>query len=169
MNQSKVNIRPVEAAEHQDILMLWEDSVRASHDFITEADIDEYRLRISSSLPNLTVFCIEAEGLIQGFIALSDHKIQLLFVHPRAFRKGFGKRLIAFGIEKHKAWLVDVNAQNQNALSFYLSLGFKVYHKFANDGAGKPYPVWSLRLNRMYRNKQQWREFRKKLSTFFKS
>lgn len=169
MNEQFQNIRPIVQAEHASVLQLWEESVRASHDFITEKDIDHYRQMITKSLENLHLFAVHEGNQMQGFIALSNYKIQLLFVHPNAFRKGFGKRLIQFAIQEHQAWLVDVNAQNEQALSFYLNLGFKVYHKFPNDGAGKPYPVWSLRLKRKLSGRQTWKGWRNMFSSLFKT
>ncbi|WP_051666538.1 GNAT family N-acetyltransferase [Pedobacter sp. R20-19] len=142
-------IRKVKQMEHQQVLKLWEDSVRASHDFITETDIDDYRIMISNSLHNMQIFCMEKADRMQGFIALTNYKIQLLFVHPEFYRQGIGKSLIDFAIKNHQVWMVDVNAQNERAVSFYLSLGFEVYQKFPTDGAGKSYPVWSLRLNKI--------------------
>ncbi|MFD2287014.1 GNAT family N-acetyltransferase [Pedobacter petrophilus] len=169
MSETSLNIRPIKPNEHTRVLQLWEESVRASHDFITEKDIGHYRKMIAESLVNLKLFAVDEADQMQGFIALSDHKIQLLFVHPNAFRRGFGKRLIQYAVQEHRARLVDVNAQNGQAMSFYLSLGFRVYDKFPNDGAGKPYPVWSLRLKRNFNRKQRWNGWRKILFSLFRT
>lgn len=167
MNEVLVNIRPGKIAEHAEILTLWEDSVRASHDFITEADIDDYRKLIADRLPDLKLFCLEEAGRLQAFIAISNRKIQLLFVHPRAFRQGFGKHLTHFAIQQHHVWMVDVNAQNERAVSFYLNMGFHVHEKFATDGLNKPYPVWELRLNKIRDDHQKWMVWKKKVVSLF--
>ncbi|GGE65585.1 putative acetyltransferase [Pedobacter psychrotolerans] len=162
------SIRKVKEIEHLQVLKLWEDSVRASHDFITETDIEDYRERISNSLINMELFCIEKAEEMQGFIALANYKIQLLFVHPKVYRQGIGKNLIDFAIQHHQACMVDVNAQNTRAVSFYKSLGFEVYQKFPNDGAGKPYPVWSLRLNHIKSKENIWQDWKNKLASILK-
>ncbi|MFW0718209.1 GNAT family N-acetyltransferase [Pedobacter sp. N23S346] len=169
MNEPSLAIRSILKSEHASVLQLWEESVRASHDFITEKDIDHYRKLISDSLVNLDLFGVEEADQLQAFIALSNHKIQLLFVRPDAFRRGFGKCLIQFAVKEHGAWLVDVNAQNERALSFYLSLGFEVYQKFPHDSAGKPYPVWSLRLSRHLAGRKKWMGWRNMFSSLFKT
>lgn len=161
-------IRKVKEMEHLQVLKLWEDSVRASHDFITEMDIEDYRIMISNSLNNMQIFCIEKADQMQGFIALANNKIQLLFVHPEFYRQGIGKSLIDFAIKHHRVWMVDVNAQNERAVSFYLSLGFEVYQKFPTDGAGKSYPVWSLRLNKINSLKNIWQKWNNKLVSVLK-
>jgi hypothetical protein len=40
---SDTHIRPAQPTEHAALVMLWELSVRATHDFLTEADIAFYR------------------------------------------------------------------------------------------------------------------------------
>ena len=40
---SDTHIRPAQPTEHAALVMLWERSVRATHDFLTEADIAFYR------------------------------------------------------------------------------------------------------------------------------
>ncbi len=169
MSDAGLNIRPILPTEHSSVLQLWEESVSASHDFITKKDIDHYKEMIAESLVNFELFAVDEGDEMQGFIALSNQKIQMLFVHPNAFRRGFGKRLIQYAVQVHRAWLVDVNAQNEQALSFYLSMGFRIYHKFPNDSAGKPYPVWSLRLKRNLSGKQRWKAWRKLLSSLFRN
>jgi len=163
------SIRRIREKEHHQVLRLWEDSVRASHDFITETDIEDYRELISNSLINMELFCIEKADQMQGFIALANYKIQLLFVHPKFYRQGIGKSLIDFAIQNYQVYMVDVNAQNTRAVLFYQSLGFEVYQKFPHDNAGKPYPIWSLRLSRHLAGKQKWMGWRNMFSSLFKT
>lgn len=155
----------VKTPEYAEVLKLWENSVRASHDFITATDINDYKVLISNSLLNMEVFCIKQADQIQGFIALADRKIQLLFVHPDVFNTGIGKKLMQFAIQHRHAQRVDVNAQNKRAVSFYLNLGFEIDEKFPADAAGKPYPVWSLRLNQIHSAKNIWQKWRNKLAS----
>ena len=162
-------IRMVKTSEHAEVLKLWENSVRASHDFITETDIEDYRLLISNSLWGMEVFCVENANQMQGFIALADRKVQLLFVRPDVFGQGIGKKLMHFAIQHWQAWMVDVNAQNKRAVMFYLSLGFEIHEKFPVDGAGKPYPVWSLKLPEHMANHNTWKSWKKWLYFNFKS
>jgi putative acetyltransferase len=41
---------------------------------------------------------------------------------------------------------VDVNEQNEQAVGFYLKMGFQVEGRSDEDGFGKPYPLLHMRL-----------------------
>lgn len=130
-----------------DILEVWEASVRATHDFLSEKDIQAYKALIGGQyLQSLNLFCVKEEDSIAGFIGLQGRLIQMLFIHPKYVAKGLGKALVNFAISKHGATEVDVNEQNTKALGFYKSLGFEVVDRFEIDDAGKPYPVLSMSL-----------------------
>ena len=134
--------------DYPELLSLWEESVRATHHFLGEADILAYKKLIGDKyLQSLNLYCIRTENKISGFIGLQKNLIQMLFVHPKYMNQGIGKELVNFAISKHKAFEVDVNEQNTNALTFYKSLGFEAFDRFEIDDAGKPFPVLSLRLN----------------------
>lgn len=130
-----------------ELLAVWEASVRATHDFLSEKDIQAYKALIGGQyLHSLELFCIKEENSIVGFIGLQGRLIQMLFIHPKYVAKGLGKALVNFAISKHGATEVDVNEQNTKALGFYKSLGFEVVDRFEIDDAGKPYPVLSMSL-----------------------
>jgi hypothetical protein len=42
--------------------------------------------------------------------------------------------------------LVDVNEQNEQALGFYLRMGFEVEGRSELDSTGKPFPLLHMRL-----------------------
>jgi putative acetyltransferase len=142
-----LNIRQPELSEYPLLLDLWEASVRATHHFLNEDDIVFYRSLISKNLPMLDLYCFcDNDGAILGFIALNDNMVQALFIHPLARRRGIGKQLMRFAISHKQITLVDVNEQNEDALSFYRSFGFKAVSRSELDGAGRPYPLLSLSL-----------------------
>lgn len=126
---------------------VWEASVRATHDFITEADLDVFRPLVRAALPELTIFCVRAEdGEAVGFMSVSGENVDMLFVHPAYFGIGVGRRLMAYAVRALGITTVDVNEQNEQALGFYLRLGFEVERRSERDGTGKPYPLLHLRL-----------------------
>jgi len=130
-----------------ELLAVWEASVRATHDFLSERDIQAYRALIGGQyLHSLNLFCIKEENSIVGFIGLQGRLIQMLFIHPHYMSRGLGKAFVKFAVDKHSAREVDVNEQNTKALGFYQSLGFKAFDRFEIDDAGKPYPILSLSL-----------------------
>lgn len=131
-----------------ELLTLWEQSVRATHDFLEENDIQVYKRLIGDKyLEALNLYCVKTDKGILGFIGLQKKLIQMLFVHPSYFNQGIGRQLVDFAISKHNVNEVDVNEQNTNALEFYKRIGFEVFDRFDTDDAGKPFPILSLSLN----------------------
>lgn len=68
------------------------------------------------------------DGLLKGFIALwsPDNFIHHLYVHPQFLNKGIGKMLLNSIVEKAtKPITLKCLANNQNALSFYKSQGWR--------------------------------------------
>ena len=142
-----MEITTASAESVDELLAVWEASVRATHDFLSEQDIQAYKALIGGQyLQSLNLFCVKEEDSIAGFIGLQGRLIQMLFIHPKYVAKGIGKALVNFAISKHGATEVDVNEQNTKALGFYKSLGFEVVDRFEIDDAGKPYPVLSMSL-----------------------
>lgn len=133
--------------DHCELIKLWEASVRYSHDFLNEKDIEQYRFLIHDYyFDQMKLYHIANKDEILGFIGIQKQNIQLLFVAPQHVGNGIGSALIDFAIGKHKASAVDVNEQNIKALKFYLKVGFTVTERSARDAAGKPYPVLSMQL-----------------------
>jgi putative acetyltransferase len=137
-----------------EVTSLWEASVRASHHFLSEADIQFYKpLVLSEYLPILSLFGIRhSSGEITGFVGVAEGRIEMLFVQPDDFGKGIGQALCQFAVQQLRAWEVDVNEDNQGALKFYIKMGFKVVGRSPLDASGKPFPLLHLKAN-------DWRSF----------
>ncbi|MFC4213032.1 GNAT family N-acetyltransferase [Pedobacter lithocola] len=133
--------------DYDSLIILWEASVNATHHFLTQRDIQQYKLLIYDYyFQQLKIFFIKNEGNIAGFIGLKKDFIQMLFVAPGEMRKGIGHSLIEYAIKHRNAKSVDVNEQNVNALRFYKKMGFEVADITETDAVGKPYPVISMEL-----------------------
>lgn len=81
-----------------------------------------------------------------GFCGIHDGNIEMLFISPDARGKGVGALLAAYAIKSLGATKVDVNEQNEQALGFYLHIGFSVIGRSPIDGQGKPYPLLHMAL-----------------------
>lgn len=129
------------------LIAVWESSVRATHHFLSEKDIITYRsLILNEYFDQVQLYAIEVEEKMMGFIGINGESIQMLFIHPDARGKGFGKRLIDFARKAHHVYMVDVNEQNEQAVGFYKKLGFVTFERSEVDGAGKPFPILSMAL-----------------------
>lgn len=127
---------------------MWEASVRATHHFVIEADIQFFKPIVRDVLPQMTeLACVRDDnGQVAGFIAVAEGKVEMLFLHPTAHGQGGGRRLLNHAVTAFGATTVDVNEQNEQALAFYLRMGFEVVGRSELDGTGKPYPLLHLQL-----------------------
>lgn len=134
--------------DYDEILEVWEASVRHTHHFLTEEHIQFYKPLVRNHyLPAVELYIIRDAGRkIVAFMGLSDELIEMLFVNPGEQGKGYGKRLLEYATRKKQLDKVDVNEQNEKALSFYLHMGFQTIGRDETDGMGKPYPILHLQL-----------------------
>lgn len=139
--------RPTEQ-DYDELIQLWEKSVRSTHHFLTEESIQFYKPLIRNHyLPAVELSIIRnSHGKIAAFMGLSDELIEMLFVHPDEQGKGYGKRLIEYAIRQKQIDKVDVNEDNDQALRFYQHLGFEIIGRDETDSMGKPYPILHLQL-----------------------
>lgn len=135
--------------EHQQLIEIWESSVRATHNFLTERDLLELKPLILDQYFNTVDLNVarNCEGELVGFCGVSDSNIEMLFIAPQARGKGVGTLLAWHAIRVQGATKVDVNEQNEQALGFYKHLGFEVIGRSSLDGQGKPYPLLHMRFN----------------------
>ncbi|AQT62312.1 acetyltransferase [Cellvibrio sp. PSBB023] len=143
-----MNIENVEKTDHLKLIEIWEASVRATHDFLVEDDIQALRpLILEQYFEAVDLRCAKnTHGEIQGFCGVHDGNIEMLFIAPEARGKGIGALLVAYAIKSQGATKVDVNEQNVQALGFYQHIGFSVIGRSPVDGQGKPYPLLHLSL-----------------------
>lgn len=131
-----------------EMLNVWENSVRATHNFIIEEDIEFFKpIIIEQAFPAVTLKCVKDEsGSILGFVGVHDSKIEMLFILNEARRQGVGKVLLHYAIKQLNATKVDVNEQNPLAVGFYEHMGFKIVSRSPLDDMGKPFPILHLTL-----------------------
>ena len=134
--------------DYQILIDLWEASVRATHNFLPEAEILALRpLILEHYFDAVTLHCARTEeGLIAGFSGVHEGKLEMLFVAPERRGYGVGRQLVEHAIGQCGATQVDVNEQNAQAVGFYLKMGFTVTGRSPLDGQGKPYPLLHMAL-----------------------
>lgn len=122
---------------------VWNSSVKATHSFLSAAEIAEIQKYVPSALesvPHLVV-AMDESGEPAAFMGIDGRKIEMLFVAAEHRGQGIGKRLIDFAFANYDANKVTVNEQNPQAKGFYEHMGFFVVSRFPVDEQGNPYPI----------------------------
>jgi len=141
----------IDTANEQDLRSLfqvWESSVRATHSFLTDVEIQSLIPLVKTELANFDpVYCLRNDvGEPFAFLGVAAFKIEMLFVHAANRGRGAGRLLSEFAIQELHANSVDVNEQNVQALGFYRHIGFRQVSESAFDAAGLPFPLLHLAL-----------------------
>jgi putative acetyltransferase len=141
-----IMINSASLKDYPAIIGLWELSVRASHLFLPEDYLQRIKNLLPSILPAVTLFVHldQDNKTITRFLGVSGEKIEMLFIHPDKRGKGIGSLLNKFAVEQLHTHKVDVNEQNEQAVSFYKKIGYKVMGRTEVDGLGKPFPILQM-------------------------
>ena len=130
------------------LLDVWESSVRATHDFLREGDVDFLRPYVEQGLREIPVLlCALEEGRPLAFLGMAEDSIEMLFVYADFRHKGIGSALMREALLLG-AIRVDVNEQNPQALGFYQRFGFGVVSRDGEDSLGLPYPILHCELKK---------------------
>ena len=141
-----MRIRPATFDDRDELLELWQRSVRATHDFLTEEDIKHYHPLVrDGALKHLELWIlVDEQDTPTGFMALDGRKLEMLFLDPGHLRQGGGSRLVAHARRLKGALQVDVNEQNLAARRFYEAMGFVLEGRSELDSSGRPFPLLHL-------------------------
>ena len=151
MKTESIEIENYNDKYKEQLIAVWEKSVLETHDFLKKSDFLEIKEVMKSTDFNaLTVFNLKCKNNIIGFIGINNRKIEMLFLSPDFIGKGFGKKLVNFVVKKFNVNEVDVNEQNNEAISFYEKLGFETYARTETDAQGKNYPILKMRLKEIF-------------------
>ena len=124
-----------------ELLDIWEQSVRATHLFLSDAEVNAIRVYVPQALRSVEhLIAAEAERPI-GFIGVQNGRLEMLFLTPEERGKGIGKQLLQYGIETYGIVELTVNEQNPQAVGFYEHMGFEAYKRTELDEEGNPYPL----------------------------
>lgn len=146
MKIKKITIR--EQSVLAALLLIWEDSVRQSHHFLTEADIAGLRPLVLQGLAQIQNYGDYARltELMQALWALTGRSWKCFLSKGDQRGRGLGSLLLAQAIEKLGVTEVDVNEQNPQAQDFYYKHGFYQGVRSELDGQGNPFPILHLSL-----------------------
>jgi len=138
-------IREGRTADRDALVAIWLRSVRATHAFLTEEDIQKLLPLVREQvLPALEIWVLIRDDEPIGFAGLDGARLEALFLDPAHFRSGGGRLLVEHARRLKGKLAVDVNEQQPEALRFYEALGFRVVGRSPVDSAGRPFPLVHL-------------------------
>ena len=132
----------------EQLLEVWESSVKATHLFLSESEIEnikQYVPQVLKEVEYLTIIADENEHPI-AFMGIERNKLEMLFVSACERGKGIGTKLLQYGIKEYFINELTVNEQNPNAKRFYEHNGFQVYKRTETDEQGNPYPLLYMKV-----------------------
>ena len=127
-----------------ELIDVWEKSVRSSHHFLSEEDLEYYRPRIRDIYFDAVDLYVVRNPHMVVFMGLSEDMVEMLFVLPSEKGKGYGSALLNFAFEERHIRKIDVNEQNTEAYQFYINRGYHAIARDEVDADGKPYPIIHL-------------------------
>ncbi len=129
------------------LLKVWESSVRATHLFLSDTEIENIKEYVPQALKGIKHLIIaKKDDLPIAFMGIENDSLEMLFIHNDERGKGLGKKLIQKAIEEYGVKHLAVNEQNPQAKGFYEHMGFKVYKRSELDEQGNPYPILYMSL-----------------------
>lgn len=129
---------------------VWEASVRATHHFLTGAEIERIRAYVPQALRDAAYLIVAENGNGEpvAFMGLNGTRLEMLFIAPAERGAGLGRRLIEYGIRQYALNETTVNEQNTQAAGFYRHMGFEPYRRTEFDEEGGPYLLLYMRLKK---------------------
>ena len=145
MNISEVKDRTTALTEQ--LLNVWESSVKATHLFLSESEIETIKKYVPQALKNIPLLVIaqNEKQIPVGFMGIAGQHLEMLFISEKERGKGLGRELLKYGIENYSVHDLAVNEQNPLAKGFYEHMGFEVYKRTEHDEQGNPYPLLYMR------------------------
>jgi putative acetyltransferase len=142
-------IRPSEPEDGELLVQIWRSSVAATHSFVSPADLVAIDVEVQQLLPGSPLWvALDESRQPVGFMGLTDHSVDSLFVAGERRCRGVGRELLHFAMEGCSHLTTVVNEQNDQAIGFYRRMGFIVIGRSPDDESGRPYPVLHMRWDR---------------------
>lgn len=131
------------------LLEVWENSVKATHKFLSYEEIENIKKYVPQGLKEVShLIIVENDNNVPiAFMGIENQKLEMLFIQDNERGKGLGKELLNYGIKNYNVNELAVNEQNPKAKGFYEHMGFKVYKRSELDEQGNHYPILYMKLD----------------------
>lgn len=96
-----MNCRKDPPQQLERLLMIWEASVRATHHFLSDAEVKQIKSYVPQALQSVShlIIAINASNEPIGFMGTEQNRLEMLFLSPTERGKGIGKQLVQYGIQ----------------------------------------------------------------------
>lgn len=130
------------------LLKVWEDSVKATHTFLSNDEIEDIKKYVPQALKKISHLVIieDEDNEPIAFMGVEDKKLEMLFVKNSERGKKLGKQLLKYGIDNYNVNELTVNEQNPDAKGFYEHMRFETYKRSELDEQGNHYPILYMKL-----------------------
>ena len=129
-----------------ELLNVWEDSVRATHLFLSSAEVKNIKEYVPQALAGVEHLIVAKVENPIAFMGTQSGRLEMLFVTPEENGKGIGRQLLQYGFKNYGIHEVTVNEQNPQAVGFYEHMGFEIYKRTDLDEEGNHYPLLYMKL-----------------------
>ena len=123
------------------LLEIWEQSVRATHLFLSDAEVNAIRAYVPQALKSVEHLIVAETEKPIGFMGIQNRRLEMLFLAPEERGKGLGKQLLQHGIETYGIVELTINEQNPQVVGFYEHMGFETYKRTELDEESNPHPL----------------------------
>lgn len=123
------------------LLDIWEQSVRVSHLFLSDAEVKNIKAYVPQALKSVEQLIVAETEQPIAFMGVQNGRLEMLFLAPEERGNGIGKQMLQYGIENYGIAELTVNEQNPQAVGFYAHMGFETYKRTELDEEGDPYPL----------------------------
>ena len=133
-----------------------QDGLRQSLDQMTSAIAGNLSRQLKAARQHLNALaCASVLQDPGAYIAQQRKNMEFLknrlaaaFIDAQTRSKGYGSKLLNYGIQELNIDELAVNEQNPQAVGFYEHMGFKVVERSATDDQGNPYQILRMKLDK---------------------
>ena len=110
------------------LVSVWEDSVRATHHFLSDEEILKIKTYVPQALLGVAHLVVAANTAGQpiAFMGVENHRLEMLFLASSVRGHGLGRQLMQYGDEHYGITELTVNEQNPPGRRLLRAPGF--YH-----------------------------------------
>ena len=127
-------IRAYEPSDTEDIVDVWYKASSLAHPFLSDEFQEKEKDNIRKIyLPNTETWVYEDGDRLVGFISMIGTQIGAIFLDPSFHRRGIGKAMLDWVVQKHGDVEVEVFKENEIGRSFYKKMGFRFQREYIHE------------------------------------